>query len=938
MNIEKIKRSGSTFIAVVGILSVIIFSATSFMSSTIQEGKQTNLSIRGLHANSLAEAAIERAMSQLIKEINKIDLKSNVNLSSLEPKDFAITLRLPATEGSASLAKEYKVGSNLGDDKELVLCDAAKGEIEFSKEDLQGQYDDLDTLVEYMTNNSHSEYTVTVKAKILNAFRNSPGTEKPDYQIPGVDIPWNARRDVRSLLDGNGYTAWHFEFTDDMRWFELEIPIKILGFEVCSFDMVQIASNLLKPITDKFNDPDIQQGGIQKMTTLDWAAKKIMNDCISKIASRITGNDMGDLYPIDVKIAKGNMPTNINDLWPNGVSISQADGQYLEKYGQISFESEAKIKYKDGYTSSRRITAVKDFKVSDCEPPASMYSFFIANEDNEKIAFNNYGGDFYVNNVDFTNMSEDIKNFLKGNTLSEEKMNKREFPGLIRVNAKCDDPIYCNVGFLGNTGQKILTKTEDGEDKLEDASLPNILNGMDTVMLLKSKTDMTVANASYEVDVHKEEKEPGSDLYTTVVTGGGSVDGLDLRSAVNNVQSALGGKFGLNIIPKVGNMNTNIIRLAICLAVRPFTVLAKDKLDEAVDKSVLGDYGVSVGGGLNSIIDAMDCFETWEMPYMGTSNELFTFPNLGQGSNKTHLFGYSGMHPTLTKEIEGNVESQYRQWRMCIVGMYATDKIIICGIPVPPVPIPLWRSTTQSHKYGYEIKGFKSLDEDGSETEEVYTYDPAKPENKVPNLYTCEQYAKKATYYYENTEQFKKDIPNRLTEVNGKKALVLNGITYIADSLGSEEASFDLSDVEELNKDPKNLYVFGKGMIVVSGNVFLDCNIVAWEEKNADEKTVFSLICRKGGLIATQSGNYIIKGSLYTDQGIYVISGSSLHIVGNWVTNAFRKPKMMGTVVVDYASTRTRTSIGSLHPTRGKYDPNRYHVSFSPIWSSWRAF
>jgi len=159
----------------------------------------------------------------------------------------------------------------------------------------------------------------------------------------------------------------------------------------------------------------------------------------------------------------------------------------------------------------------------------------------------------------------------------------------------------------------------------------------------------------------------------------------------------------------------------------------------------------------------------------------------------------------------------------------------------------------------------------------------------------------------------------------------LNGVTYIAGSLGSENEHFKLE-----GKD--TLLVTGKGMIVVAGNVFLGCNIVCLDDEDSGEKTTFSLICRNGGLVILKSGKYALEGSLYTDAGIYVEPGSSLHILGNWVTNQFKKPLMMGTVVVDYVSSRTRTSVGSLHPIRGKYDPKRYHVSFSPIWSTWRAY
>ena len=55
---------------------------------------------------------------------------------------------------------------------------------------------------------------------------------------------------------------------------------------------------------------------------------------------------------------------------------------------------------------------------------------------------------------------------------------------------------------------------------------------------------------------------------------------------------------------------------------------------------------------MKELVKSLDCFATWDWPYMGTSNELFTIPNLGRGSNKTHLFGEGALQPTLTKEIE----------------------------------------------------------------------------------------------------------------------------------------------------------------------------------------------------------------------------------------------------------------------------------------------
>ncbi|MBI3038579.1 hypothetical protein HYY75_05935, partial [bacterium] len=113
------------------------------------------------------------------------------------------------------------------------------------------------------------------------------------------------------------------------------------------------------------------------------------------------------------------------------------------------------------------------------------------------------------------------------------------------------------------------------------------------------------------------------------------------------------------------------------------------------------------------------------------------------------------------------------------------------------------------------------------------------------------------------------------------------------------------------------------------------------ERKPETPRTVFSLVSRKGGIIfdSTAGGVNLVKieGSVYTDKGIAITGGKSMNIVGNWVTNAFSKALTQGEIVIDYTAYKTRSSLNSINPEKGKFDPERYHITLAPGWANWRV-
>ncbi|MBF0499698.1 MAG: hypothetical protein HQM09_06175 [Candidatus Riflebacteria bacterium] len=924
-------RSGNAFIIVIGLLGVIFASASFFMKGTIEEGRQTQQSERGIQTNCLAEAAIERALCIVASGVND---RAAFDPAKGKADSVAVRLRLPLKRGGAAVADK---SAGLGNDDSLLIDGETKKEVVLTKADLQAGGKELENLVKYMTQDSAKAWDVNVKVSVNKAFRNSPGNDFATFKVPGVEIGYNIRPDVKKFLDGDGYTALVIKIPDSLAWLRILIPVKItipmpppapsLSFTIVNINVGAAIDKMI---------PSGVLGGytIAQVTSLDFLADQLFNKVLYPGKNK---------YPIRIPYDKVAMPKSVGELWPTGVSVNPTidDQQYLEKYGELKILCEASITGQDGYTAKRRIEAIKEFKVADVEPPAPMYSFFLTNLANQRITFNSLGGDFCVNNFDYGGVWGKVTDVFTGAAKSptDDELAKREFPGLIRVNYKdmtADKtaPLVVNVSAIGDYSG---VKAYEG-----DTTFDSILRGIEILAIVDLKSRMACAGAGgkYNINAVVSERAP-ADNSTTVPSGmvsgttppptvspGTNYGGVTFQTSgqrYSNVETALKAMrddFMLNITPHVGSMSTNVIELGATLLLKP--------LQTEIPLSVAF---------------MRDCFQRWEMPYMGTPNSLYTIPSAGTGNNKTHLFGAGALHPTMTREIEGNVMKQYRQWRMCIVGMNMSDRLPLlpfpypaCLLPPPPIVIPIWYTFDVLAKYDFNLENLKSTDETGAVVRDTPTYDPSKLENMAPNLYTVEQYAKKATYFYQTPDDFIKDIPNRMTKVGGKKVFLLNGISFIAGSLGSIDKPFKPKDETGADMDVFN--VVGKGMIVCSGNVFPGCDFRTLDRSD-DDRTVFTLMVRNGGLlIMPPSGSVmrVIEGSLYTEKGIYIAANSSLHIMGNWVTNMFNKGAMLGKVTVDYVSSRVRSSLGSINPDRGKFDPRRYFVTLSPTWASWRAF
>ncbi|MBI3037889.1 hypothetical protein HYY75_02400 [bacterium] len=293
----------------------------------------------------------------------------------------------------------------------------------------------------------------------------------------------------------------------------------------------------------------------------------------------------------------------------------------------------------------------------------------------------------------------------------------------------------------------------------------------------------------------------------------------------------------------------------------------------------------------------------WDWPYYGDSG--LWIPTLLPRYARTLLFGNYHLEFPMSLKAEGNLYKRFSHIKFLIVKIYIP--------PFPPwfygfafaFPWP-WQGT-EEEPYGYcKYPPW----EEGENPETLW--DPNYSKNFPANLYSPQQYVKKASYYYPTSIDFQNDIDSRLKEVGGEQVFICDGVTFVNDNLWID----------------RPLKVMGRGMIVAAGNIHLSSNILAREYDSDGNPTIFSLIARNGAII-NKFNDIEVHACLYGDRGIINSLGSELKIYGNLVVNKFNRSDCQGKVHVYYKSKHARSSLLSMIRSIAKYDPTRYYVTVS---------
>jgi len=344
------------------------------------------------------------------------------------------------------------------------------------------------------------------------------------------------------------------------------------------------------------------------------------------------------------------------------------------------------------------------------------------------------------------------------------------------------------------------------------------------------------------------------------------------------------------------------------------------------DKGAMGEFSHKTGfiPEIPTLPYGAGKWGKWQWPAFGTSNSLYTLP-WPDSEATTHLFGDFCLKFPYNLEIEGNVTKKFRYW-------YAA--IIQITIPWPvsiTFPIPMWRTSWSDSKpedlkqytfrwdtlaknapFNLAFKKFSDIKD--------RIRDPKDPKNKPTNLYAMDQYAKKATHFYNDSDEFNEEIKKRMKQ-SGDNTFVLDGVNFINSSV-----------------ELPGMIVKGKGMIVSAGDIVVKGDIkqlggMGGTKVDEVRYTKFSLV--------SPAGKVIVKNKARIDAAIYakggLLTGDETVINGNLVVDSFNKSDIGADTTVNYVASKTRMSISSLLPYVGKYDPVRYFASLSEQWLSYNA-
>ncbi len=300
--------------------------------------------------------------------------------------------------------------------------------------------------------------------------------------------------------------------------------------------------------------------------------------------------------------------------------------------------------------------------------------------------------------------------------------------------------------------------------------------------------------------------------------------------------------------------------------------------------------------------------DSFDWPYIGGSSGggSYWIPSMPRFPRNC-LFGPLHISMPMSFRVEGYIKKVYSHLKIHLLYIFIPPFTIpwpYFHFPGINISLPWFWATKFEEPYGF--CKWPSFDDESKASE---MWDPNNYSNLPANLYSTAQYLKKASYYYNSSAEFTRDIDNRSIMEGEDKVFVCDGVTFVNDST---------LNLPEMN-------VKGRGIIVCAGNIKIMGSIKR-RDYGEGIPSLFSLVARNGA-IQISSNAETVEACLYGDRGIQ--NSGKVKIDGNLVVNRFKRGDMHGEVNIHYNSRNCRSSLLSMIRPIAKYEPTRYHVTLS---------
>lgn len=442
------ENKGSAYLMVIGVISVLILIVLGFFRSNVSRRFSTRLMSNEKRAETLAESAIELVLRDL-KD------KMNPNLDTGEVDEniypfFRVPLRMTTNHmGSANGTSD------------IPLAVAGHPAWEYPDPGVPGLAP-IKSLIDELGEDNVPTLKVTCEIIKAEAF----SAKVPNYQVAGVSVPHaTAIGQEAKFLDkittsatGNGSIGdWLGILT-----FGFLLP-NHQGYDKCKISLpwpfsgdvelwnpsptlIKIEIDIADLFTLKPDPIDIEET-IKKY--VDFGGGSISMDSVVNLAmpglNRNISLTAGGLKTA-IQNAYNDLPTliknAINSFSGDYFSSGTSGAAVVEKGGVLRLTAE--VVYlpngPGGPSIERKLVAHRQFKVSDMQPPAPEYSFFVANSDILNESFNwglpktiNWRDPLAIASVTIHNIPGGNYNNCGGLTGGGSGSN--QVPGMVRINS-----------------------------------------------------------------------------------------------------------------------------------------------------------------------------------------------------------------------------------------------------------------------------------------------------------------------------------------------------------------------------------------------------------------------------------------------------------------------------------------------------------------------